>query len=186
MYRPLLEKTKGTNEGKSQVLSRFFHLYQCTSENDFHLHGIFLSYIGASGGTRINTGFLAHLYISLSQARGQRTAERLKVSSTFSKVAGCGTASHGPKGVARTVGPAFPYSKKGGTNVPLLGWHRARGRHRACRKLTQSLRLCQGTPDEGSLRKAFRWKPFLPSCVCRRRLRPRDAVSRSASFLKKT
>ena len=72
MYRPLLEKTKGTNEGKSQVLSRFFHLYQCTSENDFHLHGIFLSYIGASGGTRINTGFLAHLYISLSQARGQR------------------------------------------------------------------------------------------------------------------
>ncbi len=37
-----------------------------------HLHGIFLSYIGASGGTRINTGFLAHLYISLSQARGQR------------------------------------------------------------------------------------------------------------------
>ena len=70
MYRPLLEKTKGTNEGKSQVLSRFFHLYQCTSENDFHLHGIFLSYIGASGGTRINTGFLAHLYISLSQALG--------------------------------------------------------------------------------------------------------------------
>ena len=102
-------------------------MYQCTSENDFHLHGIFLSYIGASGGTRINTGFLAHLYISLSQARGQRTAERLKVSSTFSKVAGCGTASHGPKGVARTVGPAFPYSQKGGTNVPLLGWHRDRG-----------------------------------------------------------
>ena len=72
MYRPLLEKTKGTNEGKSQVLSRFFHLYQCTSENDFHLHGIFLSYIGASGGTRINTGFFVHSLISLSQARGQR------------------------------------------------------------------------------------------------------------------
>ena len=121
MYRPLLEKTKGTNEGKSQVLSRFFHLYQCTSENDFHLHGIFLSYIGASGGTRINTGFLAHLYISLSQARGQRTAERLKVSSTFSKVAGCGTASHG-LGVARGASPCLPLlPKMGGRMSPSWG-----------------------------------------------------------------
>mgnify|MGYP005778154801 CR=1 FL=1 len=72
MYRPLLEKTKGTNEGKSQVLSRFFHLYQCTSENDFHLYGIFLSYIGASGGTRIKPGFFLYLTLSLSQALGQR------------------------------------------------------------------------------------------------------------------
>ena len=49
--------------------------------------------------------FFSHLTISLSQALGQRTAERLKVSSTFSKVAGCGTASHG-LGVARGAGLA--------------------------------------------------------------------------------
>ena len=83
------------------------------------------------------------MLISLSQARGQRTAERLKVSSTFSKVAGCGTASHG-LGVARGAGlacrlgrrwtvptghqrPCLPLLPKRGTNVPLLGWHRARG-----------------------------------------------------------
>ena len=77
-----------------------------------------------------------------------------------------------------------PTSKNGGTDVPLLGWHRARRRHRACRKLTQSLRLCQGTPDEGSLRKDFRRKPFLPSCVCRRRRRSWDAVPHPATFEK--
>ena len=39
----------------------------------------------------------------------------------FKKLAGCGTASHGPKGVARTVGPAFPYFKKWGDVCPPLG-----------------------------------------------------------------
>ena len=104
---------------------------------------IWLLPMWSNAGSRMFPRFFSHLTISLSQARGQRTAERLKVSSTFSKVAGCGTASHG-LGVARGASlacrlgrrwtvptghqrPAFPYSQKGGTNVPLLGWHRARG-----------------------------------------------------------
>ena len=33
-----------------------------------------------------------------------------------------------PSGVARGAAPAFPYSKKGGTYVPLLGCHRGRVR----------------------------------------------------------
>ena len=32
-----------------------------------------------------------------------------------------------PEAAAETEAPAFPYSQKGGTYVPLLGWHRARG-----------------------------------------------------------
>ena len=62
-----------------------------------------------------------------ASARSRR--RRVKVFSQvfFKKLARCGAELHGPKGVARTVGPAFPYSQKGGTDVPLLGWHRARG-----------------------------------------------------------
>ena len=62
-----------------------------------------------------------------ASARPRR--RRVKVFSQvfFKKLARCGAELHGPKGVARTVGPAFPYSQKGGTDVPLLGWHRARG-----------------------------------------------------------
>ena len=45
----------------------------------------------------------------------------------FSKAAGCRAEPYGPKGVARTVGPAFlSVSKKGGTDVPLLGQHKTR------------------------------------------------------------
>ena len=44
----------------------------------------------------------------------------------FKRLAERETASRDPKGVARTVGPAFPYTKKGGTDVPLLGQHKSR------------------------------------------------------------
>ena len=135
-------------------------MHQCTSENDFHLHGIFLSYIGASGGTRINTGFLAHLYISLSQALGQRTAERLKVSSTFSKVAGCGTASHGPKGVARTVGPAFPYSKKKGDVCPPLGVAQSPGEAPCLQKTYAEPAALSGNPRRGFPAKSLPLEAF--------------------------
>ena len=74
--------------------------------------------------------------------------------------------------------PSRPLVPKGGT--------RFRGQGRLdCRKLTQSLRLCQGTPDEGSLRKAFRRKPFLPSCVCQRRLRPQGRCPRTPTAFEK-
>ena len=146
-------------------------------------------------------GFSGNYAILISPALGQRTAKRVKVLPAFSKAAGCRAEPYGLPGVrgrrsrlpARSAldgahrAPAplpSPTSKNGGTNVPLLGWHRARRRHRACRKLTQSLRLCQGTPDEGSLRKDFRRKPFLPSCVCRRRRRSWDAVPHPATFEK--
>ena len=91
-----------------------------------------------------------------------------------------------PKRVQRAAGdfnrlcgcPSRPLVPKGGT--------RFRGQGRLdCRKLTQSLRLCQGTPDEGSLRKAFRRKPFLPSCVCRRRLRPQGRCPRTPTAFEK-
>ena len=73
------------------------------------------------------------------KARALAGWRQVKVSSTFSKgryvpvgrcpaadrggsrEAGCGTASHGPKGVARTVGPAFPYFPKRGDGRPPLG-----------------------------------------------------------------
>ena len=42
----------------------------------------------------------------------------------------------------------------------------------------------QETPDEGFLRKTVRWTIFLFSCVCRRRLRPWDAVPHPATFEK--
>ena len=63
-----------------------------------------------------------------ASARPRR--RRVKVFSQvfFKKLARCGAELHDPKGVARTVGPAFPYSKKGGTNVPLLGCLRDRSR----------------------------------------------------------
>ena len=91
-----------------------------------------------------------------------------------------------PKRVQRAAGdfnrlcgcPSRPLVPKGGT--------RFRGQGRLdCRKLTQSLRLCQGTPDEGSLRKAFRRKPFLPTCVCRRRLRPQGRCPRTPTAFEK-
>ena len=89
-------------------------------------------------------GFSGNYAILISPALGQRTAKRVKVLPAFSKAAGCRAELYGPKGVARGAGlacrlgrrwtvptghqrPAFPYSQKGGTNVPLLGWHRARG-----------------------------------------------------------
>ena len=45
---------------------------------------------------------------------------RVKVFSQvfFKKLAGCRAEPYGPKGVARTVGPAFPYSKKRGDVCP--------------------------------------------------------------------
>ena len=51
--------------------------------------------------------------------RSARGAGPLRPGGTFS--------SGRPSRQARPVGPAFPYSQKGGTDVPLLGWHRARG-----------------------------------------------------------
>ncbi len=48
-----------------------------------------------------------------------------KVLPAFSKAAGFGAAPQG-LGVARGAAPAFPYTKKGGTYVPLLGQHKSR------------------------------------------------------------
>ncbi len=78
-----------------------------------------------------------------ASARPRR--RRVKVFSQvfFKKLAGCGTASHGPKGVARVLVPGghrlgptepagetrrscLPIHKKRGTNVPLLGQHKSR------------------------------------------------------------
>ena len=56
-----------------------------------------------------------------ASARSRR--RRVKVFSQvfFKKLARCGAELHGPKGVARTVGPAFPYFQKRGDRRPPLG-----------------------------------------------------------------
>ena len=56
-----------------------------------------------------------------ASARPRR--RRVKVFSQvfFKKLARCGAALHGLKGVARTVGPAFPYFPKRGDGCPPLG-----------------------------------------------------------------
>ena len=50
---------------------------------------------------------------------------------TVSGLQGAQVSPAGSVGAGRcppgTSAPAFPYSQKGGTNVPLLGWHWARG-----------------------------------------------------------
>ncbi len=82
-----------------------------------------------------------------ASARSRR--RRVKVFSQvfFKKLARCGAELHGPKGVARTVGPAFPYSQKRGTDVPLLGWHRARASPYALRGLACRLGCCLPVAD---------------------------------------
>ena len=52
------------------------------------------------------------------------------------------------------------------------------------RKASANRRFAQETPDEGFLRKTVHWTIFLFSCVCRRRLRPWDAVPHPATFEK--
>ena len=53
------------------------------------------------------------------------------------------------------------------------------------RRSSWHLRCHQGTPGEGSLRKAFRRKPFLPSCACRRQLRPQGLCPRTPTTFEK-
>ena len=67
----------------------------------------------------------------------------------------------------------------------------AKGRHTLSRagqaglwKSSAGRGPAQETPDEGFLRKTVRWTIFLFSCVCRRRLRPWDAVPHPATFEK--
>ena len=134
-------------------------MYQCASENDFHLHGIFLSYIGASGGTRINTGFLAHLYISLSQARGQRTAKHLKVLPAFSKAAGFGAAPQG-LGVARGGSPCLPILQKRGDVCPPLGVAQSPGEAPCLQKTYAEPAALSGNPRRGFPAKSLPLEAF--------------------------
>ena len=113
----------------------------------------------------------------------------------------------GPTEAATETSPCLPLLQKRGDGCPPLGvaqsWsqshpalkHRRRFRQRAAGawggfqaglwKSSAGRGPAQETPDEGFLRETVRWTVSLFSCVCRRRLRPRDAVSRSASLLKK-
>ena len=88
-----------------------------------------------------------------------------------------------PLGVAPRPGERHPALK-----------HRRRFRQRAAgawggfqaglRKSSAGRGPAQETPDEGFLRKTVRRTIFLFSCVCRRRLRPWDAVPHPATFEK--
>ena len=66
---------------------------------------------------------------------------------------------------------------KGGTRLGRLD-------RKARRKPPWHRRCHQETPGEGFLRKTVHWTIFLFSCVCRRRLRPWDAVPHPATFEK--
>ena len=107
-----------------------------------------------------------------------------------------------------TSAPAFPYFQKRGDGCPPLGVAQSPGlalcaaRSRLpARSALNGAHRAPAPPDEGScvpvaraqdrperkrrpLRKDFRRKPFLPSCVCRRRRRSWDAVPHPATFEK--
>ena len=82
---------------------------------------------GPALGVRDRTGQAAFLRSARAGPSTQVGWRQVKVSSTFSKVVGFGVKPQDLQGVARGAAPAFPYSQKGGTDVPLLGCHRARG-----------------------------------------------------------
>ena len=115
---------------------------------------IWLLPMWSNAGSRMFPRFFPHLTISLSQAVRDRTGHvahaalrrrgflrdagpkaraqvrwrQVKFSlKPFSK--GLQGVGQRPtvSGLQGAQAPAFPYSQKGGTNVPLLGWHRARG-----------------------------------------------------------
>ena len=77
-----------------------------------------------------------------------------------------------PRRQARPVATAFPYSKKGGTDVPLLGWHRGRGfclwkgRAGCLRARSRGYRLRSRLPARSALNGAHRAPaPCAPSAA---------------------
>ena len=145
--RSLLEIQKCTSIEKSQCLCGFPLLSGCTSMPRSCTLPLILVHLYNNENPSVYAGLRHCCTLSYSKPGGpwpdwtsrllafrkggSLRKSRVETSKVFSqvffkKLAERETASRDPKGVARGAAPAFPYFPKGGTYVPLLGWHRAR------------------------------------------------------------